>query len=219
MELGATAGFGAVGVEGMAGLRGEVSVGHALGLVAAGGAQRWSNGDLDVRDGLVGLSWAAVTTDKAILRVQPGVGIPVGSVGSSLAFQSLSTGSFDPWVTASAVYGGAWLGLASVEARVPLYAGFDGVRQGWFGRSDLGLARRFSKVVATVGGSAVTRAPGEDPSGAFTELAATAGAVWAPVERWSFSLNARVPFVGVSHYQFAAGLGVTAVVGKRGDEH
>lgn len=205
------------GVEGMAGLRGELSVGNGLGVVVAGGAQRWSDGDIDLRDGLLAMSWAALASDKLIVRVQPGVGVPLGAVGSPLAFQSLSTGSFDPWVTGSVVYGGAWLGLASVEARVPLYAGFDGVRQGWFGRSDLALARRFSKVVATVGGSAVTRTEGEDPAGAFGELAVTAGAVWAPVDRWSFSLNGRVPFVGVTHYTFAVGLGVTAVVGKKAD--
>ncbi|MCP4806926.1 MAG: hypothetical protein GY913_20960 [Proteobacteria bacterium] len=75
-------------------------------------------------------------------------------------------------------------------------------------------ARRLGAPVipyAGISGAAATQVD------AFTELAALAGAVWAPNERWALDANARVPWQ--SHYTWAAGVSVSRVVGAASDDH
>lgn len=189
------------------------------------GAHRHENGELDLRDGVVGLGWTVVAKDTFVLKVEPGLNLPIGSLeDDGLAFTPLSTTSVDPFVQVDVVYGATYLIGSTLSARFPVYAGSDGVRQGAFSRLDVWGARRFGDVVPWVGVSAVGLAASE-PIGApaaFAELAALGGAVFHLAPRWSVTAQTRLPVPEVATRQAvrgpAFGIGVSAVIGGRKEE-
>ncbi len=215
MELAGLAGAGSKGVEAQFGGQVEVGILPWMSGLASGGAQRWDSGAVDPRDGRIALGFKPVREAALTLSIEPGVSLPLGSVGAPLGFVPLSTGSVDPWLSATLIGGGAWLGVVSVEGRAPLYAGRDGVVQGPFGRADLLGARRFGTVVPWLGVSTVGRTAGSNDTGAFWEISPVAGATWGFADRWAGSLTLRVPVLGGAEYAVAGGLSVRAVIGKR----
>lgn len=210
-----------VEVQGMFGV--EVPFSHRLGAVGWLGAQRQTDGSLDPRDAVVGLNWVAVSNDTLVVRLQPGLNLPTGGIGSGLYFTPLSTASVDPYLVGDVVVGGTWLGALSVVARAPLYDGWDRLRQGPFVRADLRGARRWGLAVPWVGLSAVRLFPSDPPRAApdLSELAVTAGSVFNVAPRWSLTGQLRAP-LAVSEgavRQVAGGLSVRWVVGKPSEDH
>jgi hypothetical protein len=205
----------------MAGL--EVPFTHDLGVLAFGGVHRHADGSLDPRDAVAALSWVPVSRDTLVVRLLPGVNIPTGGVGSGIYATPLSTASFDPWLTGDVVVGGTWLAALTAVARVPLYAGWDQIRQGTFLRTDLRGAHRFGDVVPWLGVSGVRQFP-SDPAGAVpdaSELAGTAGGVANLSARWSITAQMRVSLLTTEDLprQTSGGLTVRAVVGSPSHKH
>jgi len=152
------------------------------------------------------------------LRLQPGVSLPLGSVSSGLEYTLLTTGSVDPTVGADLAVGGTWLFLAGASGRAPLYAGFDKIRQGLYGRADMRVARRVAGGAVFLGASlAGQRARGLTAPG-FVELAPIAGLAVPLDDQWGAELGARVPvWTGAADRPYYAALrvGLTRVLGKR----
>jgi hypothetical protein len=212
---------GGVESQGMAGL--ELAFGHELGILAFAGVHRHADGSFDPRDAVAALTWTPVSRDTLLVRFLPGVNIPTGGVGNGIYTTPLSTASFDPFLTGDVVVGGTWLAGLTGVARVPLYAGWDQIRQGAFLRADLRGARRFGDVVPWLGLSGVRQLP-SDPEGAVpsaTELAATAGGVANLSARWSLTAQLRVSLFVTDDLprQTSGGLTVRAVVGHPSDAH
>ena len=223
MQLGTWFGGLATGLEAQALVGVEVPVSHRVAGVVWAGAQRHPDGQLDARDATVAVMWLPVLRDDVVVRVQPGLSIPTGGLGSQLYFTPLSTASVDPWVSADLVVGAAWLGSASVVARVPVYDGWDRIRQGPFLRADLRGARRLGVAVPFVGASVVRQAPSA-PAGAapdFAEVAGTLGSVVNLSERWSMTGQLRVPaWVSAGGVrQVSGGVSVRAVIGSPPEGH
>lgn len=200
-------------------LGGELTFAPRLAAVTWLGLQRRSDGAIDPRDAIVGVSWIAVSEPTLVVRVQPGLNLPTGGLGSQLYFTPLSTASVDPTLTADVVYGATWLVGVSAVSRISLYDGWDRRRQGAFVRADLRLARRLGVLVPWVGTSAVDQLP-SDPEGSvprFGELAATVGTVVNLADRWSLTGQLRVPLWRSSEaeLQVSGGLSVRWVVGPR----
>jgi hypothetical protein len=203
----------------------EVPFADRLSAIAWLGAQRHRDGELDPRDAVVGVSWTAVSRDDLVVRLQPGLNLPTGGLGSGFYFTPLSTGSVDPYLTADATYGSAWLVGGAVVARTSLYPGFDRRLQGTFLRADLRGARRLGIAIPWVGLSAVRQLP-SDPVGAvpdFSELALGAGAVVNVSDRWSVmgQLRGALWASDGAERQLAGGVSARTVIGKRrgDDEH
>ncbi len=210
------------GLEAQAILGVEVPVSHTVAAVAWGGVLRRPEGTVEARDATLAALWLPVSRDDLTIRLQPGLSIPTGGLGGGLGFNPLSTASIDPWFAGDLLVGTSWMGGLSVVTRVPLYEGWDGVRQGPFVRGDVRLARRFAKTVAFVGVSGVRQAPGTPARGAdFAEAAVTAGAVVAWGQRWSLTPQLRVPLWASTETarQVSGGLGVRAVVGSPPADH
>lgn len=187
------------------------------------GVQRHVGGQIDPRDAVLGASWTAVSRDDLVVRLQPGLNLPTGGIGSKLYFTPLSTASVDPYLVADATWGGTWLVGGLAVARASLYPGWDRIRQGAFGRLDLRGARRLGPAVPWIGLSAVRQLP-SGPVGAvpdFGELAATAGLVANLDERWSLTAQLRAPLwrSTEAERQFAGGLSVRTVLGRTRDDH
>lgn len=210
------------GVESQLFLGTEVPVRKQLAAFAYSGLHRHSDGDLDLRDANVGLSWLPVWTPTAMVRIRPGLSVPIGGLSSSFLFTPLSTSSLDPWLGADWLVGGTWVVGGSAIARVPLYEGWDRIKQGPFLRLDGRVSRRSGSFVPWLGLSAVQQAASQ-PRGAspdFAELAVTAGSVIAIRERWSTTVQARIPLMvslGASRI-FSGGVAFRYVVGKREDK-
>jgi hypothetical protein len=197
----------------------EVALAERWSGVAWVGAQRHPDGSVDPRDAILGASFVAVDRPDLVVRLQPGLNVPTGGIGSQLYFTPLSTASVDPYLVADAVYGSAWLVGLSTVARVPLVDGWDRLRQGPFLRADLRGARRLGAFVPWVGASGVRQLP-SDPAGAvpdFSELAATAGTVANLSDRWSLTAQLRFPLWAPApvERQVAGGLSVRWVIGRR----
>lgn len=211
------------GIESSAIFGAEVPLSHRVGVTAIGGVQRHADGTLDPRDGSVGVTWVPISRPEAVLKVATGLNIPTGGIGSGLFITPLSTASFDPLVMADAVVGATWLGSATVVARVPLYDGWDQIRQGAFLRLDTRGARRIGDVVPWLGLSGV-RQLASDPRGAapdFAEIAGTGGAVANLSPRWSLTGQVRASLLvtdGVQR-QLSGGLAVRVVAGAHEHEH
>lgn len=201
----------------------EVPVSHRVAGVVWAGAQRHPGGEIDPRDATVAAMWLPVLRDDLVVRVQPGVSIPTGGLGSQLYFTPLSTASVDPWLSADMVVGAAWLAGVSTVVRVPVYDGWDRIRQGPFLRADVRGSRRLGDVVPFVGASLVRQAP-SSPVGAapdFAEVAGTLGTVANLSERWSLTGQLRVP-AWVSDgavRQLSGGVSVRAVIGSPPEGH
>lgn len=179
-------------------------------------------GQVLARDTILNAVWLPVAEAEATLTVRAGASLPTGRLGSDISFTPFSTRSVDPHVVVSGVAGGAWLGLADLEARVPLYAGPDDVRQGAWLRGDLRGARRLGKGAVWAGASSVRVTPTDTGFGAFTEVAAVAGGAWTPGERLGLNAQLRVPVYGApsdAPYDLAAGLGLTWVTGTSAPDH
>lgn len=203
-------------LQGMLGI--EVPFYDRVGGVAWVGAQRHPDGGIDPRDAVVGVNWVPVARPDLVVRLQPGLNVPTGGLGTGFYFTPLSTASFDPYVMGDLVVGSTWLGSLSVVARTPLYDGWDRLRQGPFVRTDLRAARRVGPAVPWLGLSAVRLFP-SDPVGAapdLTELAATGGAVVNASKRWSITAQLRLPLAvsAGAVRQLAGGASVRWVVGR-----
>ena len=202
----------------------EVPFADRFAAIGWAGVQRRVNGDLDPRDAVVGVSWRAVARDDLVVRLQPGLNLPTGGIGSGLYFTPLSTASVDPYLVADATYGSQWLVGGLLVGRASLYPGFDRIRQGAFTRVDLRGARRLGVAIPWIGASAVRQFPSA-PAGAvpdFGELAAAAGVVFNVADRWSVAGQVRAPVWASANAerQIAGGLSVRTVIGKRaGDDH
>jgi len=211
------------GVEAQALLGAEVPLTRRVGVTGWGGLQRHADGSFDPRDAVVAAAWTPVSTPEAVLRIHPGLNIPTGGIGQGLNFTPLSTASFDPFLMVDGVLGRTWLGSTTLIARLPLYKGWDLVRQGPFFRADLRGARRIGDVVPWLGLSGV-RQLASDPRGAspdFAEIAATAGAVANLSPRWSLTGQARVSLAVTEGTvrQVSGGLAARFVVGKAAHDH
>ncbi len=225
LQGGLWAGSGASGLttQGLVGV--EVPLSHRVSVVGWGGLQRQADGALDVRDATLAALWLPISRPDLMLRLQPGLSIPTGGIGTGLYFTPLSTASVDPWLSADLVYGSRWMIGGSAIARVPLYDGWDRRRQGPFLRSDLRGARRVGPGVVFLGASAVRQAPsapvGAAPS--FSELASTAGGVVNLSERWSATAQRRLTLWATegTQRQLSGGLSARSVIGSppEGHEH
>lgn len=194
------------------------------GLRLQVGAQRWPTGQVEVRDGTLGTTHRLLNKSDLVIQLSPALSLPFGAVGGAEGFLPLSSKSIDPQLGATLVAGSAWVGTVSVNARVPVYAGSDGVVQGSFGRFDLTAGRRLDGWVPFVGASTVTRLPDSNAGGAFSEVAGLAGAVVALGDRWGLTINARAQAwttVGKRDYLVAPGLQINRVWAKKagGDDH
>ena len=120
----------------------EVPVSDKVAAFAFSGIHRQADGDLDLRDANIGLSWLPLWTPTAMVRVRPGLSVPIGALSNSFLFTPLSTSSLDPWIAADWMVGSTWVVGGSVVTRVPLYEGWDLIRQGPFLRIDARVSRR-----------------------------------------------------------------------------
>lgn len=222
MQLGSFAGLVGEGVEVSALLGAEIPVLPGLAAVTWLGAQRHSDGSLDPRDAVIGAAWTPLSTDTLVLRLQPGLNLPTGGLGSELYFTPLSTASVDPYLVADAVYGASWLLGATAVGRASLYDGWDRRRQGLFGRLDVRGARRIGVTVPWLGLSIVGQGQA-DPVGSvpsFAELALSVGSVFNLGDRWSLTSQIRGPLwrSEQAELQLSGGLSARMVVGKASEE-
>lgn len=209
--------MGQEGFEGQTALRGEVTLAEAWGTALTTSLQIRSDGRLAVRDLILTGIWRPVVTEKIFVAIRPGFTIPLGGLAEGLAFTPFSTSSFDPRLSVDAVYGGRFLVVTNAQVRVPLYEGWDGVRQGAFFRSDLRGAYRYNRGVAWLGGSYVGSLKSSVGSQAFGEVAVTAGTLINLEQRVALTVQTRVP-VWTSNdrpYDVAFTLGLTVVLGKK----
>lgn len=180
------------------------------------GVQRHHGGQIDPRDAL--LTWRATvfSTDTLTWRVEPGVTIPTGGLGSGLLFTPLSSSSVDPYLSTDLIVGGQLLGVFTARARVPMYDGWDLRRQGPFLRGDARGAYRIGDVIPGAGISALRVLP-SDPVGSVAdhaELAAMASVVWALHKRWSLAGQTRIPMwvAGDAPLVYSGGLAIRGIL-------
>jgi hypothetical protein len=211
------------GIESSALLGAEVPLSHRVGILGFGGMQRHADGTLDPRDASLGVSWTPFSRPEYVLRLVAGLNIPTGGIGSGLFITPLSTASFDPVLMADTVWGRTWLASGTLVARVPVYDGWDQIRQGTFLRVDVRGARRIGDVVPWLGVSGV-RQFASDPRGAapdLEEIAGTAGAVANLSPRWSLTGQMRGSLLVSegTERQLSGGLTLRVVVGNHAHEH
>lgn len=159
------------------------------------GVQRRTDGTLEARDALVTWRGTLFNSDTFVWRLEPGVTLPTGGLGSQLRFTPLSSASVDPFLSTDVVVGGQMMGVITARARVPIYDGWDLRRQGAFLRSDLRAAYRAGDLVPAAGVSLVRVLPSA-PVGAVpdhAEVAVLLSAVWAFHSRWSLASQVRIP--------------------------
>ncbi|MCO4748211.1 MAG: hypothetical protein KC912_25680 [Proteobacteria bacterium] len=226
LQLGTWMGVFPTGVETQLFVGAEVPVSERLTPFAYGGVHRHADGQIDARDTNIGVGWMAVTQPKLTVRLRPGLSLPTGALSNGFLFTPLSTSSVDPWLAVDTMYGSTWLVGGTIVARVPLMKGWDKIHQGPFARLDLRASRRIGIAVPWIGVSGVhqSRSIPEGASPSFQEVAAAAGAVFSPLDRWSFTVQTRVPLVvstGTAR-QLTGGVSARWVVGKKPedeDEH
>ena len=178
-------------------------------LNAAAGGLYGSNGFMPFDSRLMA---KVELVDKPKLRLQGGFGatLPTG-FGKGLMLPG-ATGSVDPRVELSVVYGSDWLLLSEASARVPFYPGRDGTVDPWIARGRLEGARRIGKIdgIAHLGLTTWKQ-------GWTADLAATGGLVWNPGPKWGLSAQG---WVGIwnTAYTGAASLSVTRVLGERREQ-
>jgi len=208
------------GVETMTGLRVSAPFTARWSAEAGAGVLLGSRAS-SVMDPALGASWLAARSARALVRLGAAATLPVGNaVSGGLGLAARSTRSVDPRLGVSAVVGATWLGVAQANARVPLYAGGDDLRQGAFLRGELDLARRLGGDWVVWGGaSALGNLPDESGGGDFVEVAGVAGALWNINRQFALGPRLRVPVwggeAGVA-YPVAAGLTLRFV--SKGEE-
>lgn len=208
------------GFEHLVGLRVETPIDGAVGVAMTLPMQVSERG-IGWRDALVTTPIRLVDEPDTVVRVHPGLSLPLGSVQEGAAFRPLSTGSVDPWLGSDVMVGGAWLGMGSVQARTPVYVGSDERLQGLFVRADGRVARRLGASVVWAGVSYARVGADDRGSGSFEEVAAIAGAVVAAGDAWSVSGVTRVPLWiegGSEDYSFSAGINLQTVLDFSGQE-
>jgi len=208
------------GWEHLVGVRMETPVHRSVGVALTLPFQIGDRG-FGLRDALVTAPVRLVDDPEMVVRVHPGLSVPLGSVQEGAAFRPLSTGSVDPWVGTDVVAGGQWLGMGSVQARAPLYDGSDERRQGLFVRADARTALRLGASVVWAGASFAHVGEDDQGNGSFQEVAGIAGAMVAAGDSWSVSGMARVPLWiegGTENYSFSAGLNLQTVLDFSPDE-
>lgn len=208
------------GFEHLVGLRVETPIDDAVG-VAMTLPMQVSHRGIGWRDALVTVPVRLVDAPDKVIRVHPGVSLPLGSVQEGAAFRPLSTGSVDPWIGSDVMVGGAWLGMGSVQVRAPVYTGSDGRLQGLFVRADARAARRLGASVLWAGVSYARVGADDKGAGSFEEVAGVAGAVVAAGDAWSVSGVTRVPLwiAGrTEDYSFSAGINLQTVLDFTGEE-
>jgi hypothetical protein len=184
------------------------------------GGQRWYDGSFAIRDGFLLAAVDVINEPDRVLRVKPGLTLPIGAVSSGLSVTPLTTGSFDPWLQVDALIGGTWLGGGTLTVRAPVSKGSDGVRQGVRGRVDLKGARRTAKGVGWAGATSVVQGGGELTADTSLELSLAGGWVHELNDNWVLGVDGRVPVftrnLGAAHY--VAMLGVTISRANQGQE-
>ena len=199
-------------------------------------AQRWYDGSYAVRDGFLLATIDVVNKPTRVLRVKPGVTLPIGGVSAGLSVTPLTTGSFDPWLQVDALVGGTWIGGATLTVRAPVFEGSDAVRQGVRSRLDLKGARRLGPGVGWFGATGVVQGGGQVRPDSTLELNLAGGWVHELNPSWVLGIDARLPVyfspnMGSGHYVAALGLTVTrasqstmvkpksSAAGAQGHEH
>lgn len=200
-----------------AGLNLHAPITSRVGASLWAGGLRLPNGETDLLDAWLSVPVRIVDKDFATVRLAPVLSLPLSGLGSSGVATPSGSGSFDPGAQADAVVGGAWVGTALLQTRVPLASGRDDVQNGVFVRGDLGVGRRLSGWVPSLGLSALRQAPDANGSRGYSELAAQATANVSLGGSWGLDAGIRVP-VTDAMYTFALRVGATWVVGKKPDE-
>jgi hypothetical protein len=203
-------------------VRAEVAAAQRLLPTLNGGVLRTFDGTLLVRDLQLGARWLPARSDTLVVAVEPGVSLPVGSIGADAGPLPTTSGSVDPTLAADLIVGGTALLMAGVQTRLPVVAGRDGLRQGPFARGDVRGAWRAGAVVPWAGLSLLRQAPHADGRGDLWELAAVAGASLELSENTGLGATVRVPLVSdaTRPYTLAPGLSVRQVFGRpAGGEH
>ena len=183
------------GVESQVFLGADVPLTQTVDVSTLVGLQRHFDGRIDARDALLLARWTVVSTPTAWLRISPGVSIPTGGLGSRLLFTPMSSASVDPWIGVDSTVGSNWILGTSALARVPVYDGWDRIRQGPFVRADLRGARRLGDHVVWVGVGYVNQAQADrtDAAPSFAAVSGFTGAVFALGERTSLIPQVRIP--------------------------
>jgi len=180
------------------------------------GVQYHHGGRIDPRDALLTWRGSVIRTDTLTWRLEPGVTIPTGGLGSELRFTPLSSASVDPYLSTDLIVGGQLLGVFTARARVPVYDGWDLRRQGAFLRGDARGAYRIGDVIPGAGVSAVRVLP-SDPVGSVpdhAEFAALASIIWSIHDRWSVAAQTRIPLwvANEAPLVFSGGLALRGVL-------
>jgi hypothetical protein len=199
-----------------AGLQAYAPLTKRLGATAWVGGVRLPNGDLNALDAWIAAPIRVVDKPEFVLRLAPALSLPLGG-GARGVTSSQGSGSLDPAAQIDAVGGGAWVGIGLAQARVPVVAGRDEVRDGVSLRADAKVGRRLDGWIPSVGLSVLHQSPDADDNRGFDELAAVAGAVVHLGDAWALEASARVPVTGGAEYWVAGQVGVTYVAGKSKD--
>jgi hypothetical protein len=178
------------------------------------GGVRLPSGDADLLDAWLSVPIRLVDKDVATIRFAPVLSLPLSGLGSGGVATPSGSGSFDPGAQADGVFGGTWVGTALVQTRVPLVDGRDEVRDGVFVRGDLGIGRRLSGWVPSLGLSALHQGPDANGARGYDELAAQATANISLGRAWGLDAGLRVP-ISDAMYTVALRVGATWVIGKR----
>lgn len=208
------------GWEHLVGVRVETPVHSSAGVALTLPVQIGDRG-FGWRDALLTAPIRLVDDPEMVVRVHPGLSLPLGSVQEGAAFRPLSTGSVDPWLGSDVVAGGKWMGMGSVQVKAPVYEGSDDRLQGLFVRADARTALRVGASVVWAGASFARVGADDQGNGSFQEVAGIAGAMVAAGDTWSVSGMARVPLWiegGTEDYSFSAGLNLQTVLDFRPDE-
>jgi len=215
VQLGALGIFGADGAAAQVGLRGEVGVTDSLLPTINAGLLRTLAGPVRVRDLQLGARFLPARSDSLVVAVEPGLSLPLGSIGADAGPLPTTSGSVDPTLKADLIAGGAWLAIAGLQARFPVVDGRDALRQGPFARADLRAARRIGVTVPWLGLSGLRQAAHADGRGSLWELAAIAGVAVHLGDTTSLGALVRVPMWtdATSTYVVAPGLSLRQVIG------
>ncbi|MEZ4318889.1 MAG: hypothetical protein R3F61_15350 [Myxococcota bacterium] len=216
-------GIGALSLRATAPVHERVQIDVLAGVFAAPATAPGASGTkISARDVQLRVPVLAIDEPDLQLRVAPGVSLPLGSASSGLGYTLLTTGSFDPTLSASLAAGGTWLVLVGGTVRVPLHPGFDRIQQGVYGLADVRVARRFGPGAGFAGVSFAGQQARGLTSPGFVELAPVLGATYPLGDRWGADAGLRVPvWTGESArpYYAALQIGVTRVLGKRASQH
>jgi len=145
-------------------------------------------------------------------RILPGLSLPMGTAGSGGLTSTRSSGSFDPTLGADIAGGKTVVAIASVQTRLPVYDGQDGVRDGLFLRTDLSGGYRLGRVVPQAGASLLQQSPDANGARDYRELSVVAGSTVHLGQRWGVDGRARVPITGEAPLAFV--VRVTTVAGN-----